>query len=72
MLKIRLIDYEVLVKFMIGDILMIGDIMVSAMLTRFPIKMRFLYHETAFLICENKRTKDRKTNHVIKCVMMII
>ena len=41
-------------------------------LTRFPIEMRFLYHKTPFLICGNKRTKDRKTSHIIKCVMIFI
>ena len=34
--------------------------------------MKFLYHETIFLICENKRIKDRKTSYIIKCVMIFI
>ena len=34
--------------------------------------MKFLSHETTFLIYENKKIKeDRKTSHVIKCVMII-
>ena len=33
--------------------------------------MRFLYHETIFLIYENKRIKEnKKTSYVIKCVMI--
>ena len=33
--------------------------------------MRFLYHEMTFLICENKKTKEnKKTNHIIECVMI--
>ena len=42
-------------------------------MTRFSIKMRFLYHEMTFLIYENKRTKEnKKTSYVIKCVMIFI
>ena len=41
-------------------------------MVRFPIEIRFLSHETTFLICENKKTKeDRKTSYVIECVMII-
>ena len=33
--------------------------------------MKFLYHETTFFICGNKKTKEnKKTSHVIKCVMI--
>ena len=39
---------------------------------RFSIKMKFLYHETIFLICENKKTKDKKTNYVIECIIIIV
>ena len=41
-------------------------------LTRFSIKMKFLYYETSFFICGNKRTKDKKTSHVIECVMIFV
>ena len=41
-------------------------------LARFSIKMKFLYHETIFLICGNKKTKNRKINHIIKYVMILI
>ena len=42
-------------------------------LTRFLIEMKFLYHEMIFFICENKRTKEnRKTSHIIKCVMIFV
>ena len=34
--------------------------------------MRFLYHETIFFICENKRIKDKKTSYVIECVMILV
>ena len=34
--------------------------------------MGFLYHGTVFFICENKRIKDRKTSHIIECVMIFI
>ena len=34
--------------------------------------MKFLYHETIFLICENKKIKDKKTSHVIKYVMVLL
>ena len=35
--------------------------------------MKFLYHETIFLIYENKRTKkNKKTSHIIECVMILI
>ena len=43
------------------------------MLIKFLIEMRFLYHETIFLICENKKIKEnRKTSHVIECVMIFV
>ena len=42
-------------------------------MTRFSIKMKFLYHETIFFIYENKRIKeDKKISYIIICVMMII
>ena len=35
--------------------------------------MRSLYYKIIFLICENKRTKEnKKTNHVIECVMIFL
>ena len=35
--------------------------------------MKFLYYETIFFICENKRIKeDKKTSHIMICVMIII
>ena len=34
--------------------------------------MRFLYHKTIFLICGNKKTKNRKTSHIIECVMILV
>ena len=35
--------------------------------------MRFLYHEMIFLICENKKIKEnKKTSHVIECVMILL
>ena len=34
--------------------------------------MKFLYHETIFFICENKRIKDRKISYIIKCVIIFI
>ena len=43
------------------------------MLIKFLIEMRFLYHETIFLICGNKKIKEnRKTSHVIECVMIFV
>ena len=41
-------------------------------LIKFSIEMRFLYHETIFFICENKKIKDKKTSHVIKCVIILL
>ena len=42
-------------------------------LIKFSIKMRFLYHETIFFICENKRTKEnKKTSYIIECVMIFV
>ena len=34
--------------------------------------MKFLYHETIFLICGNKKIKDKKTSYVIECVMIFL
>ena len=34
--------------------------------------MGFLSHETIFFICENKKTKDKKTSYVIECVMILV
>ena len=48
-------------------------IKLKSLLTRFSIEIKFLYHEMTFLICENKKIKEnRKTSHVIKCVMIFI
>ena len=42
-------------------------------LIKFLIKMKFLYYETIFFICENKRIKkNKKTSHIIECVMIFI
>ena len=35
--------------------------------------MKFLYYETIFFICGNKRiNENRKTSHIIECVMIFV